>query len=115
MFVDAVINSKPTKGTMVGEWRGEVNLVMVRMDDFDVVLGMEFLLEYEVIPMPLAQCLTLTSSNPTVVQAKIKQPSGLRMISVLQLEKGPSREEMTFMAISMVDEQIEAEPVPIEI
>lgn len=85
------------------------------MDDFDVVLGMEFLLEYEVIPMPLAQCLTLTSSNPTVVQAKIKQPSGLRMISVLQLEKGPSREEMTFMAISMVDEQIEAEPVPIEI
>ncbi|KAA0065444.1 reverse transcriptase [Cucumis melo var. makuwa] len=85
------------------------------MDDFDVVLGMEFLLQHKFIPMPLAQCLVVTSSNSTVVQAKIKQLSGVRMISVLQLKNGFSREEPTFMAISLVDEQIEIGTVPVEI
>ena len=103
MFVDAVINSKPEKSTMVdsgtthnfiseqeahqlelkieidigkmkvvnsealsivgvskkisihlGEWREDVDLLIVCMDDFNVELGMEFLLQHEVIPMPLA-------------------------------------------------------------
>ncbi|XP_022975729.1 uncharacterized protein LOC111475919, partial [Cucurbita maxima] len=44
------------------------------MDDFDVVLGMEFLLEHKVIPMPLAKCLVITDRNPTVIPASIKQP-----------------------------------------
>ena len=54
-----VINSKalPIVGVLkrvslkLGEWRG---VVMVHMDDFDVVLGIEFLLQYKIIPMPLA-------------------------------------------------------------
>jgi len=120
MFVDAIINSKPARGTMVdsgathnfiseqearrlelkvekdagkmkamnsealpivgvskrvplqvAEWTGNGDLVVVRMDDFDVVLGMEFLLEHKVIPMPLAKWLIVTSNNPTVVSADI--------------------------------------------
>ena len=104
MFVDATINSQPSKSTLIdsgathnfiadqeaqrlglsigkdlgkmkavnsealpivrvskgvpfkiGDWTGELDLVVVRMDDFDVVLGMEFLLEHKVIPMPLAK------------------------------------------------------------
>ena len=164
MFVDAIINSKPARGTMVdsgathnfiseqearrlelkvekdagkmkavnsealpivgvskrvplqlAEWTGSVDLVVVRMNDFDVVLGMEFLLEHKVIPMPLAKCLIVTNNNPTVVPADIKQPSGVRMISALQLKKGLSREEPTFMAIPIVDESAETEFVPLEI
>ena len=64
-------------------WTGELDLVMVRMDDFDVVLGMEFLLEHKVIPMPLAKCLVITDCNPTVIPASIKQPGNLRMISAI--------------------------------
>lgn len=56
---------------------------MVRMDDFDVVLGMEFLLEHKIIYMLLAQYSVVTSSNPTMVQAKVNQPSGVRMILAL--------------------------------
>ena len=113
MFVDASINSKPAKGTLVDSgathnfiseqearrlelkiekdtgkmkavnsealpivgvskrvplqlagWTGNVDLVVVRMDDFDVVLGMEFLLEHKVIPMPLAKCLIAPAAIP---------------------------------------------------
>ena len=54
----------------LGGWRGPVDFVVVKMDDFDVVLGMEFLLEHQVIPMPSAKCLVITGSFPTVVQAE---------------------------------------------
>ena len=39
------------KRTMIqlGGWSGPVDFVVVGMDDFDVVLGMEFLLEHQVI------------------------------------------------------------------
>ncbi|KAA0049773.1 Asp_protease_2 domain-containing protein [Cucumis melo var. makuwa] len=51
----------------LGGWKGPVDFVVVKMDDFDVVLGMEFLLEHQVIPMPSVKCLVITGSFPTVV------------------------------------------------
>ena len=65
-------------------WTEELVLVVVHMDDFDVVLGMEFLLEHKIIPMPLAKCLVITDRNPTVIPISIKQPCNLRMISAIQ-------------------------------
>ena len=59
--------------------------------------------------------MVVTSSNPTTVQVKIKQPSGVRMISALQLKKGLNRELLSLMAISLVDEQMETGSVPVEI
>ena len=32
----------------LGQWIGDVDFFMVRIDDFDVVLGMEFLLKHRV-------------------------------------------------------------------
>ena len=94
---------------------GEMDLVMVRMDDFDVVLGMDFLLEHKVIPMPLAKCLMITDHNLTVIPASTKQPCNLRMISAIQLKRGLEREEFTFMAIPLMEEMITEETVPSEI
>ncbi|KAA0026253.1 reverse transcriptase [Cucumis melo var. makuwa] len=69
------------------------------MDDFNVVLGIEFLLEYQVIPMPSTKCLAITGSFPTVVQADIRQPNGFKMISAMQLDESPAQEEPSFAAI----------------
>ncbi|KAA0049645.1 reverse transcriptase [Cucumis melo var. makuwa] len=38
------------------------------MDDFDVVLGMEFLLEHQVIPMPSGKCLTRVPSKRNTIR-----------------------------------------------
>ena len=53
------------------------------MDDFDVVLEMEFLLKDQVIIMLLAKCLVITRSTPTVIQIDFHQLKGLRMISTM--------------------------------
>ncbi|KAA0065909.1 uncharacterized protein E5676_scaffold259G00360 [Cucumis melo var. makuwa] len=77
----------------LGGWKGCVDFVVVKMDDFDVVLGMEFLLEHQVIPMPSARCLVITGSFPTIVQAEIRQPNGFKMISTMQLDKSRAQKE----------------------
>ncbi|KAA0066220.1 Endo-1,4-beta-xylanase A [Cucumis melo var. makuwa] len=71
MYVDARVNNRSTKSTMVdygathnfmsgvearrdcrtivqlGDWNGPTYFVIVKNDDFDVMLGMEFLLEHK--------------------------------------------------------------------
>ncbi|KAA0039570.1 uncharacterized protein E5676_scaffold775G00570 [Cucumis melo var. makuwa] len=91
------------KQTMIklGGWKGSVDFVVIKMDDFDVVLGMEFLLEHQVIPMPSARCLVITGSFPTVVQADIRQPNGFKMISAMQLDKNRVQEEPPYVEISL--------------
>ncbi|KAA0054480.1 Asp_protease_2 domain-containing protein [Cucumis melo var. makuwa] len=89
------------KRTMMklGGWKGPVDFVVVKMDNFDVVLGMEFLLEHQVILMPSAKCLVITGFFPTVVRADIRQPNRFKTILVIQLNKNPARVEPTFVAI----------------
>jgi len=53
------------------------------MDDFDIVLRMDFLLEYKVIPMPLAKGLVKIGSDPTIIQTNTYQPKGMKMMSAL--------------------------------
>ncbi|KAA0036726.1 uncharacterized protein E6C27_scaffold1244G00110 [Cucumis melo var. makuwa] len=86
---------RTSKRTVIklGGWKGPVDFMVVKMDDFDVVLGMEFLLEHQVIPMPSAKCLVITGSFPIVVQADIRQPNGFKMISAMQLDKSHVQEE----------------------
>ncbi|KAA0055406.1 RNA-directed DNA polymerase-like protein [Cucumis melo var. makuwa] len=105
------------KRTMIGlgGWSGLVEFVVVKMDDFDVVLEMEFLLKHQVIPMPLAKCLVITGSTPPVVQTDLRPPYGLKMISAMQLKKGLSRDEPTFMNIPLNSSENSGETVPKEI
>ncbi|KAA0055941.1 uncharacterized protein E6C27_scaffold319G00670 [Cucumis melo var. makuwa] len=96
----------------LGGWRGPVDFVVVKMDDFDVVLGMEFLLEHQVIPMPSAKCLAITGSFPTVVQADIRQPNGFRTISAMQLDESRAQGEPPSMEILLGALEKPGETVP---
>lgn len=64
-------------------------------------MGIEFLLEHHIIPIPLPKCLVIIGPTPTVVQIDIREPTGLKMISIIQLKKGLARDEPMFMAISL--------------
>ncbi|KAA0062982.1 uncharacterized protein E6C27_scaffold468G00790 [Cucumis melo var. makuwa] len=97
----------------LGGWRGPVDFVVVKMDDFDVVLGMEFLLEHhQVIPMSSAKCLAITGSFPTVVQADIRQPNGFRMISAMQLDESRAQGEPPSVEILLGALEKPGETVP---
>ena len=75
-------------GVIVGRMDRSCRRLIVGMDDFDVVLRMKFILKHQVIIMSSAKCLVITRSTPTIVQTDLRQPKGLRMISVMQLREG---------------------------
>ncbi|TYJ98402.1 uncharacterized protein E5676_scaffold232G001530 [Cucumis melo var. makuwa] len=90
-----------TNNDKAGRMERPNRLVVVKMDDFDVVLGMEFLFEHQVIPMPSARCLVIIGSFPTIVQADIRQPNGFRMISAMQLNKNRIQQEPPSLEIPL--------------
>ena len=86
-----VVNSKALVTTGLAKqvrvkfstWEGITDLIIVRMDDFDVILGMEFLSEKGTIPIPSIGSLLIMGKKPTMVPAKVKQSIELKLLSVL--------------------------------
>ena len=103
-------NSLPVLGVAqrtpikLGTWTGRTDFVIVKMDYFDIVLGMDFLLEHKVIPMPLEKSLVITGSNPTIIQTNTHQPGRVKKMLALQLRQDLSRDELTLATITVSEE-----------
>ncbi|KAA0037590.1 RNA-directed DNA polymerase-like protein [Cucumis melo var. makuwa] len=90
-----------SEGSLASDSDDKLDQAEREVDQTEEVLEIEFLLEYQVIPMPLTKCLVITGSALIVVQIDIHQPNGLKMISVMQLKKGLARDKPTFMTIPL--------------
>ena len=53
------------------------------MDDFDVILGIEFLAKKSVIPIPSIGSLIIMGEKHAMVLAKVKQATKLKLLSAL--------------------------------
>lgn len=104
-----VVNSeaKPIVGVskvamQVGTWKGSCSLMAIPLDDFDIILGNEFLVAAKVTVMPHLGGLMIHDENcPSFVpgiyaEELAKRQSG--MISAMQLKAGVKRGEVTYLA-----------------
>ncbi|KAL4379844.1 hypothetical protein GQ457_02G026850 [Hibiscus cannabinus] len=53
--------------TKVGPWEGNMNYTVVPMDDFNVVLGLDFMVANQVVPVPAASCVLFQGDRPGVL------------------------------------------------
>ena len=92
-----VVNSKAkqisglAKGVpiKIGTWRGSTNMMAVPLDDFQVILGMEFMHATKLVPMSFLNSLYMMGGdNPCVVLISQRGTREPQKISVLQLKKG---------------------------
>ena len=83
----------------IGTWEGTTDLITMRMDDFDVILGMEFLGKKGAIPIPSTSSLLIMGEKPAIVPSKVKQAIKLKLLSALQFKKGVKRQKPTFVAV----------------
>ena len=101
------INSaaKPSHGvargvTMhIGSWEGRVDFTVVPMDDFKMVLGMDFLQKVKVVPLPFLPSMAILEEEKscmvtTVIEGTLKTP----ILSAMQVKKGLKRKEVTYLA-----------------
>ncbi|RVW77234.1 hypothetical protein CK203_043340 [Vitis vinifera] len=76
----------------IGSWEGRVDVTIALMDDFKMVLGMDFLQKVKVVPLPFLRSMAILEEEkpcmvPTVIEGSPKTP----MISAMQVKKGLKR------------------------
>nr|GEZ66015.1 Gag-Asp_proteas domain-containing protein [Tanacetum cinerariifolium] len=83
----------------IGEWEGTIDLSVVPMDDFKVVLGLEFLDKVRAFPMSFANSLCIQESGKTcMVNTKRDAKSGANTLSAMQFKKGFNKSEPCYLA-----------------
>ncbi|KAK2981125.1 hypothetical protein RJ640_016294 [Escallonia rubra] len=82
----------------IGPYEGRTNFSVVIMDDFKLILGLEFLRDTKTTVMPCTNSLAMLGSKPCVIPT-ISPRAGERSISALQLKKGLKRDETTYLAM----------------
>ena len=120
-----VVNStaKPSHGvarvvTMhIGSWKGRVDFIVAPMDDFKMVLGMDFLEKVKAVPLLFLRSMAILEEEkpcmiPTVIEGSPKTP----MLSAMQVKKRLKRKEVTFLAtFKEENDDGSREPMPMEI
>ncbi|KAL0310179.1 UNVERIFIED_CONTAM: hypothetical protein Scaly_2953700 [Sesamum calycinum] len=101
---------KPIQGVAcvelkVGAWIGKCNLMVVPLDDFDVILGVDFMLLANAMVMPYLNGLFIADQNSTCfVQGTYLQDSVRpaekkdSLMSVMQVKAGLRHGEQTYLA-----------------
>lgn len=76
----------------MGKWRGEVNFSVAPLDDFDVVLGMKFLKQYDIVPLPQHDYVCIMQGGPYMILTVDKpkggqsqQKANTKILSAIQL------------------------------
>ncbi|XP_020101642.1 uncharacterized protein LOC109719402 [Ananas comosus] len=102
----------------VGPWRGTANFTAAPIDDFQVILGMDFLASSKAVPMPHLGALSIMDeAAPCMVLASQEKTVSTQTLSALQLRRGVNRGEMTYLAAirEVSDEGLDEEGLPAEI
>ena len=97
--------AKPSQGvargvTMkIGPWEGKIDFIVAPMDDFKIVIGMDFLRQVRAVPIPFLRSMAILEDEascmvPTITENKAKTP----MLFAMQLEKGLKKNEVTYSA-----------------
>ncbi|GAV62224.1 Asp_protease_2 domain-containing protein [Cephalotus follicularis] len=117
------INSKPlatkrlAKDVLLrlGPWGGQVNSTVAPMDNFDMVLGLEFLTQAKVIPIPATNCLLIMGDCPCVVLASTQPLHKKKFLLAIQFKKGVKRSDPTYVIMPVMSEDVEQKPIPLSI
>ena len=115
--------AKPSHGVArgvimhIGSWEGKVDFTVAPMDDFKMVLGMDFLQKFKAVPLPFLRSMAILEEEkpcmvPTVTEGTPKTP----MLSAMQIKKGLKRKEVTYLT-TLKEERDDGseEPMPKEI
>ncbi|XP_050212403.1 uncharacterized protein LOC126663714, partial [Mercurialis annua] len=101
------VNSEPksiygvARGVKVclGEWSGLIDFSVVPMDDYPIVLGIEFMDHVKAVPIPFANTMCILEEGNTCMVPLARETSlKAKQLSAMQLSKGVKKAQPTFLA-----------------
>ncbi|KAL0445652.1 UNVERIFIED_CONTAM: hypothetical protein Slati_1693100 [Sesamum latifolium] len=96
----------------VGAYEGKTNLSVVVMDDFKLILELDFLRDTRTAVLPHVDSLMMMGTKPCVIPT-LAGRTGEKNLSVMQFEKGCKRSEPSYLCTLHFDEIEKASgPIP---
>ena len=101
----------------IGSREGMVDFTVAPMDDFKMILGMDFLQKVKAMPLPFLRLMAILEEEkpcmvPTITEGSPKTP----MLLAMQVKKGLKRKEVTYLAtLKEENDKKSGEPMPKEI
>lgn len=116
------VNTSPTpihgvaRGVPIrlGEWRGTIDLTVVTMDDFALVLGIEFMDAVRPWTFEKDGTMTISKDQEACSIPIDREVVEAKMLSAIQLKKGVQKGQATFLA-TLVEEESHGTEVPNEV
>ncbi|KAL0451598.1 UNVERIFIED_CONTAM: RNA-directed DNA polymerase [Sesamum latifolium] len=96
----------------VGAYEGKTNLSVMVMDDFKLIIGLDFLHDTRTAVLPHVDSLIMMGTKPCVIPT-LAGRTGERNLSAMQFEKGCKRSEPSYLCTLHFDEIEKASgPIP---
>ncbi|KAL0336261.1 UNVERIFIED_CONTAM: RNA-directed DNA polymerase [Sesamum radiatum] len=96
----------------VGPFEGKTNLSVVVMDDFKLILGLEFLRDTRTAVLPHVDSLMILGAKPCIIPT-LAGRNGEKNLSAMQFEKGHKRNELSYLCTLRFEEIEQASgPIP---
>ncbi|XP_015941749.1 uncharacterized protein LOC107467224 [Arachis duranensis] len=114
------VNTKgePLKGVAkkvemtLGSWKGLVDFSVAPMDDFKIVIGLDFQRKENIIPMPYYDVICIMEKGSPCMVPTIPKVGGPPILSAMQLKKGFKKGEITYLTLLQEESTSEREDVP---
>ncbi|XP_028062320.1 uncharacterized protein LOC114265704 [Camellia sinensis] len=95
----------------VSIWEGRVDFTAVTMDDFQAILGLDFLRSTKTAVMPYSNSMCVMGDKPYLIPAMAANNSD-RFVLAMQLKRGVRHDEQTWVATLKLNKALESTPVP---
>ncbi|KAL2240912.1 UNVERIFIED_CONTAM: Transposon Tf2-11 polyprotein [Sesamum indicum] len=96
----------------VGAYEGKTNLSVLAMDDFKLILGLEFLRDTRTAVLPHVNSLMMLGAKPYVIPT-LAGRTGEKNLSAMQFEKGRKQDEISYLGTLCFEEMEEVSgPTP---
>ena len=99
----------------IGTWKGKVDFTVVKMDDYGMVIGLEFMDKVRAFPIPFYNifCIVADGEMPCVVPVARQARDKTKVLSAMQLAKAWKKGEATFLATLKMDDEVGGRPEPL--
>nr|XP_028946771.1 uncharacterized protein LOC114820346 [Malus domestica] len=90
----------------IGTWKGKIDFTVVKMDDYGVVIGLEFMDKVRAFPIPFYNifCILADGRQPCLVPLERQAKKCTQHLSAIQFAKSWKKGEATFLATLMLNE-----------
>lgn len=82
----------------LGEWHGQIDFLVMLMDDYSIVLGMAFMDNMKVVPITCANSMPILEENITNVVPLLRETCiEAKQLLAMQCSKGIKKRRPTFL------------------